>query len=778
MITLDHMMRSSLSLALREIASIQMEGTYINNIKQPWDDSFFFSRHDNAHNLSFTLPSLSHFLEELQKLYHIAINGSEEEQVAAAKILCGASLSRGWNVQEHVVHFAVKLLSPLVPPEFSGPGSHLVPEVAAALIPVCEAFGSLMPTSTHKVTTSEEPSAYTVFSCAFLCLLRLWKFYRPPHEHSVPGQGAIAGSVLTLEYLLLLHNNRAMQNPITANSWATNPVDGLPTRPVYIDSFPKLRAWYRQNQACVASTLSGLCSGNPVHQVANKILSMIYWKMTKGGSASASSSNPSSGTVSGSPVSSGDEAYQRPMLPAWEVLEAIPFVLEAVLTACAHGRLSSRDLTTGLRDLVDFLPASLAAIVSYFSSEISRGIWKPVSMNGTDWPSPAANLLLIESEIKEILASAGVSAPSSYPGGAMPAMLPLPMAAMVSLTITFKLDKSLDYIHGVAGPALEHCGSGCPWPSMPIIGALWAQKVRRWHDFIVSSCCRSVVRQDQEATAQLLRSCFESFLGPLRVSATPGGVSGLLGGSVSTTNGGRVHMAPGFLYLRTCRAIHNVHFTNGVIVELVAKSAQESASGWAYKGSARLKSSRPSLASAAARAKEVAMLGASLLCATGGVQLVNLLYQETMPTWLLTMREGKVGTVAVGRASCILEGYALAYLLVLAGTFAWGIESIISSASSASSRRARVFGMHMDFMAGMLEGNISLGCDPATWKAYVSCFVGLVVSFAPAWIPEVKQETLRKLANGLRGWHECELALALLERGGEAAMGSVVEMFM
>ena len=65
---------------------------------------------------------------------------------------------------------------------------------------------------------------------------------------------------------------------------------------------------------------------------------------------------------------------------------------------------------------MDFLPASLASIVSYFSAEITRGVWNPVSMNGIDWPSPAANLLLVESEIKKILASAGVQVPSCYAG--------------------------------------------------------------------------------------------------------------------------------------------------------------------------------------------------------------------------------------------------------------------------------------------------------------------------------------------------------------------------
>jgi len=38
-------------------------------------------------------------IKELEKLYHIALNGSEEEKSVAAKILCGASLTYGWNIQ-------------------------------------------------------------------------------------------------------------------------------------------------------------------------------------------------------------------------------------------------------------------------------------------------------------------------------------------------------------------------------------------------------------------------------------------------------------------------------------------------------------------------------------------------------------------------------------------------------------------------------------------------------------------------------------------------------
>lgn len=220
-----------------------------------------------------------------------------------------------------------------------------VPEVAAALMPLCEAFGSIKPTG-NKSSKDDEPSVYMVFSLAFVYLLRLWKFYRPPIEQCVSERGVVVRGELTLEYLLLLRNSSIASCQVETSRNA-NQSESTSEKPIYIDSYPNLRAWYCQNKSCIASTLAGLSSGDPVHQVANKILSMIYWKMTKSAASSGNSSTPTSSSACGSPASTGEDAYQRPMLPAWEVLEAIPFVLEAILTACAHGRLSSRDLTTG-----------------------------------------------------------------------------------------------------------------------------------------------------------------------------------------------------------------------------------------------------------------------------------------------------------------------------------------------------------------------------------------------------------------------------------------------
>lgn len=70
----------------------------------------------------------------------------------------------------------------------------------------------------------------------------------------------------------------------------------------------------------------------------------------------------------------------------------------------------------GLKDLADFLPASLPTIVSYFSAEVTRGIWKPAFMNGTDWPSPAGNLAIVEQQIRKILACTDVDVPSLAAG--------------------------------------------------------------------------------------------------------------------------------------------------------------------------------------------------------------------------------------------------------------------------------------------------------------------------------------------------------------------------
>lgn len=348
-------------------------------------------------------------------------------------------------------------------------------------------------------------------------------------------------------------------------------------------------------------------------------------------------------------------------------------------------------------------------------------------------------------------------------------MLPLPMAALVSLTITLKLDKSQEYIHAVAGAALEKCASGCPWPSMPIIGSLWAQKVRRWHNFIVVSSSRSVFRHDKDCVTQLLKSCFSSFLGTHCISASKltaeSSVNGLLG-NINRPTGVCPSIAPGFLYLRSCRNIHDVQYVTNVIVGLVAEFSRE------LPSSNRLKSSEASLSLATQRAKEVATLGASLLCVIGGIQLVQELYREIIPTWLLSTGDAKHENEK--GVSHILEGYAMAYLLMLSGSIIWGVGAKLPS--GALSRRTRSVGVHLEFLAQVMEGNISVSCNPATWRTYVSCLVGLMVSLAPAWVQEVKVDTLRKLAHGLTRWYEYELALSLLQRGGLAAIGPLAEL--
>ncbi|CAN0856442.1 Mediator of RNA polymerase II transcription subunit 33A [Linum grandiflorum] len=752
-------------------------------------------------NAMVSTPASS--LAELEKVFELAVNGSDDEKISAATILCGASLLRGWNIQEHTAQFITRLLSPPKPADYSGDESHLIsaapilnllivgissvdcvqvfslhgliPHLASSLMPVCEVFGSCVPDVSWKLPNGDEISAHAVFSNAFAVLLKLWRFNHPPLEHGV-GDVPTVGSQLTPEYLLLVRNSYLPSSGIVLNDQTKRRLSEAATssspHPVFLDSFPLLKCWYRQHQKCIASTLSGLVNGTPVHQTVNLLLTMMFRKINRG---SQSVTTITSGSSSSSGPGNEDSSL-RPKLPAWEILEAVPFVVDAALTACAHGRLCPRELATGLKDLADFLPASLATIVSYFSAEVSRGVWKPAFMNGTDWPSPAANLSNVEDKIKKILAATGVDIPSLAAGGSSPATLPLPLAAFVSLTITYKIDKTSERFLNLAGPALESLAAGCPWPCMPIVASLWTLKAKRWFDFLVFSASRTVFLHNNDAVFQLLKSCFTATLGGAAISSN-GGVGALLGhGFGSHFCGGISPVAPGILYLRVYQSIRDIEIITEEIISLMMHSVtQVACTGLPKERLGRLKRTKNgmecgqvSLAAAMTRVKLAASLGASLVCLSGGLGLVQLLFQETLPSWFISGHQEEDGMVAM------LRGYALAYFAVLCGAFAWGIDN----SSSASRRRPKVLRAHMEFLASALDGKISLGCDSATWKSYVSGFVSLMVGCTPPWVLELEADVLKRLSKGLRQWNEEELALALLAIGGVETMGAAAELII
>ncbi|GAB4851154.1 Mediator of RNA polymerase II transcription subunit 33A [Ancistrocladus abbreviatus] len=749
-------------------------------------------------------------LAELEKVFELALNGSDDEKISAASILCGASLIRGWHVQEHAVYFITRLLSPPVPADYAGGDSHLiayapmlnvllvgiasvdsvqifslhglVPQLAAALMPICEVFGSCVPNVLWKLTTGEEISAHAVFSNAFALLLKLWRFNHPPLEYGV-GDVPPVGSPLTPEYLLLVRNSHL---PTSGNAQKdrnkrrfSDVASSSSPEPIFVDSFPKLKVWYRQHQACIASTLSGLVHGTPVHQIVDGLLSMIFRKINRG-SQSVTSVTSGSSSSSGP----GEDNPFRPKLPAWDILEAVPFVVDAALTACAHGQLSPRELATGLKDLADFLPASLPSIVSYFSAEVTRGVWKPVIMNGTDWPSPAANFSNVEEQIKKIIAATGVDVPSLAAGGSSPATLPLPLAAFASLTITYKLDKASERLLNLAGPALESLAAGCPWPCMPIVASLWTQKVKRWSDFLIFSASRTVFLHNNDAVVQLLRSCFTVTLGlctsPI---SSKGSVGALLGhGFGSHFNGGISPVAPGILYLRVYRSIRDIMFLAEEIVSLLMQAVREIAcSGLSRERRQKLRKAKTgvrygqvSLAAAMTQVKVAASLGSTLLWLSGGSGLVQCLIKETLPSWFISVHRSEQEEESGGMVST-LRGYALAYFAVLCGAFAWGVDP---SELSSSKRRPRILGHHMKFLASALDGKISLGCDWVIWRSYVSGFVSLMVGCIPNWVLEADANVLKRLSKGLQRWNEKQLAFALLATGGVGTMGTAAELIV
>lgn len=362
------------------------------------------------------------------------------------------------------------------------------------------------------------------------------------------------------------------------------------------------------------------------------------------------------------------------------------------------------------------------------------------------------------------------SCKSFYLGGSSPATLPIPLAAFVSLTITYKIDKASERFLTLAGPALESLAAGCPWPCMPIVASLWTQKAKRWSDFLIFSASRTVFLQNRDAVVQLLKSCFTTTL------SHNGGVGALLGhGFGSHFNGGISPVAPGILYLRVYRSIRDIMFVTEEIVSLLMQSVRDIGLSRLF-GETKLEKMRYghiSLAKAMTQVKLAASLAASLVWLSGGLGLVQSLIKETLPSWFISVHRSDLDGLGGGMVA-MLGGYALGYFAVLSGAFAWGVDST----SSASKRRQKVLGAHMEFLARALDGQISLGCDWATWRAYVSGFVSLMVGCTPNWVLEVDINVLKRLSKGLRQWNEEELALSLLGIGGAGTMGAAAEMII
>ncbi|MCO5556639.1 hypothetical protein L7F22_026935 [Adiantum nelumboides] len=401
-------------------------------------------------------------------------------------------------------------------------------------------------------------------------------------------------------------------------------------------------------------------------------------------------------------------------------------------------------------------------------------------MNGKDWPNPAANLLSVEAEIREMLSSSGVEVPSCVTGsnsGNILVTLPLPLAALLSLTIAFKVDKFSELVLSVAGPALQNIAGGTSCTA--VVAALWSQKVRRWHDFIVFGSAINVIKKDKTTASQVLRSCFSMTLGTTNNLLTSHGGNGALLGHtnwIHPPSGGRGPIPPGILFLRICPSLHDIMFLPGEIITQLVKSVREvsvfgtegGGSAATLKSGSRLRCLQSSFATTVSRVSQASTLSASLLFVSGGSTLGQLLYSEVLPAWFLTGQklEGKPIAAKSGNTT-LLEGYAVAYFTVLSGLLVWGGSS---EPKGQESVKMAAVSSHMRFLASALDGKMSLACELTTWKAYVKSFISLVLACASGWIMYVDVETLRRIAVALRTWHDYDLALALLESGGTATM--------
>jgi hypothetical protein len=248
-------------------------------------------------------------------------------------------------------------------------------------------------------------------------------------------------------------------------------------------------------------------------------------------------------------------------------------------------------------------------------------------------------------------------------------------------------------------------------------------------------------------------------------------------------SGGFSPVAPGILYLRVFRCIKDCLILAEEILSLLMISVKEIAKTimprdyMSNQLNSKLKSKNQarygqgSLHTAMARVKDAAALGATIMWLSGGSGLVQSLIQEMLPSWFLSVHN--LDQEEKGRIVYRLGGHVLSYLVVYSGMFAWGIDS-----TPLSKRRKRVIEAHFEFLGRALDGKIAIGCDMAMWRAYVLGFLGLMVECTPCWVLDVDENRLKRICDGLKRWNEDELALALLRRGGEKAMGAAAEFIL
>ncbi|CAI8615918.1 unnamed protein product [Vicia faba] len=103
-------------------------------------------------------------LAEIEKIYEIAINGSDEEKISAATILCGASLVRGWNIQEHNIIFITMLLTPVGLPNHTETESHLINLLSHGSLPIVKDLPGLIPILNLRCTRCTDPDTDEVYA--------------------------------------------------------------------------------------------------------------------------------------------------------------------------------------------------------------------------------------------------------------------------------------------------------------------------------------------------------------------------------------------------------------------------------------------------------------------------------------------------------------------------------------------------------------------------------------------------------------------------------------
>eukprot|EP00898_Chlorokybus_atmophyticus_P007537 jgi/Chlat1/7785/Chrsp66S07253 len=740
-------------------------------------------------------------LRDLQTAYTDALAVSNEG-VTQAACVCNTVL-REYQFQAEAIQLLLQLLRPEPSStDASYPGCHLLehsvrlfavmttlacgnfleiinlhgqlPQLAAALVPICDVFGGC-PTTIHshaasasmpgsstllhnKFTRCQPPSnaghvrAEAIFSSALLLLMRMLEVFAPPGNspsHRMSSDAHVEDDlwdVVTKRWWGTCRLYAAMLFGLMAH-WPETEM-GVPTdaRGPYAakESLHEVDYTISSGLGCFRQWISAYRAGalapaiaSPASQRAQAMVDLVLAVLFEKHVPGAADQLQALRINAASTVQS-----------SWEILLIAPAVVREALMACAGSRIGPSALLTGLSQFIAHTPAVAMAVTAFLCTEAHAGDWLTIPLSNTDFPSaiPPSDWQAMQTLIATAASSGGLFNDSQLadptPAFSTTSVISFPCATLLS--VLARLPPHLvPQIYTTVAPLIMRMASFSPPPMLPIASARLAgsdahPRAMMAFEAAALSCgsCMSLMRQ-------AVRRCFA----PAYIARWHDSV---------------LRETPWMLLSRVF-AVYPESRSHPALMQIVVSSVQDLANEphSIVPGA----DSAKQLAAMASGPVKAGMLAGALLHLDCGAAFPDQLLNQLIPLILKQTTESGLAATLVG--------YSLSLLAATATAVSMGATKSDDVDMSCQLLLAK----HWRFIAGLLQNSRSDVDRQMASESYAIGFVTIAAVRLPAWLQHIPADALTQLVKALQARKLLELALAMFDystpKGGAAAAALV-----